>query len=376
MDPEKNPSIQGLYWCFTWQNPDDPPTPAIFAEKGRNIQYMVYQREECPTTKKHHLQGYMEFQKKTRLGTLMTQFPQGYWGRRKGTCHQAIAYCTKEDTRLSNPVFFGNPWFNPVDQTLVVDTGQERKKVSALQVITDKMMKGEQTLHDIIMEQPHVYVRHHNGLHKLAAKMQKKRNFKTEVIVFYGMPESGKSRWALELANELFSPHEIYRYSMLDSSGKEWWEGYEDEKCIIIDEMDGKKFIWERLLELLDRYELRVPYKGGSGQFGAEMILLTSNYAPREWYPDNIFESLQRRIDQCRKMTLILDERTDDGRLVYEAQMDCKNMRDPVQEKHNETLIKLNQCNGYVGSRICPPVLAFDNELLIMDDDDDDNNFE
>lgn len=72
---------------------------------------MVYQKEECPTTKKQHWQGYCEFSCQLRLGEVKKLFGDNslHLEPRWGTQDQAISYCTKTDTRLEKPVHFGSP---------------------------------------------------------------------------------------------------------------------------------------------------------------------------------------------------------------------------------------------------------------------------
>lgn len=51
-----NAEIKTNRWCFTmWEI----PTP----RNRENIQFMIWQREQCPKTKSIHYQGYIEFKK-------------------------------------------------------------------------------------------------------------------------------------------------------------------------------------------------------------------------------------------------------------------------------------------------------------------------
>ena len=66
---------------------------------------------------------------------------------------------------------------------------------------------------------------------------------------------------------------------------------------MIIDEFYG----WLRysfLLTLLDRYPIRIEYKGGSAEFVSRRVIITSNKAPQDWYDQDKFPfpPIERRI--------------------------------------------------------------------------------
>lgn len=65
---------------------------------------------------------------------------------------------------------------------------------------------------------------------------------------------------------------------------------------MIIDDFYGW-IKYSTLLRLLDRYPMRVEYKGGQANFLAKTIIFTSNRHPSEWYKmDN--SALMRRITE------------------------------------------------------------------------------
>ena len=174
------------------------------------------------------------------------------------------------------------------------------------------------------------------------------------------MPESGKTREAFDMARALYPREEIYAYSSLTDGSQEWWQNYQGERCVILDELTTcgqtkkPRFAMERLQALLDRYEVLVPFKGGSAQFSAEMIILTSNFPPRDWYPDAMETqklALLRRIDETRKFCMCtLDGeaiRDDEGNLLYNAVLDPENMRGKTDSVLQQTLARLNIDCGY-----------------------------
>lgn len=69
---------------------------------------MVYQTEKAPETGKLHVQGYMEINKSLRMGAIKKwdQMGTAHLEKRHGTPEEAIAYCTKEESRLEEGVRF------------------------------------------------------------------------------------------------------------------------------------------------------------------------------------------------------------------------------------------------------------------------------
>lgn len=123
--------------------------------------------------------------------------------------------------------------------------------------------------------------------HAMLDKMQKlysvvNRTWQTYTIVLYGPPGTGKSRRALFEAGP-----EAY-YVAPPEGGKLWFDGYDGQEHVVIDEFDGHfcKKTW--LCRLLDRYPMRVPVKGTTVPFLAKKVWITSNKEPVAWYKDGL----------------------------------------------------------------------------------------
>jgi len=97
-----------------------------------------------------------------------------------------------------------------------------------------------------------------------------------EVFVFWGATATGKSRRAWDEAG-------LSAYSK-DPRSK-FWDGYQDQKNVVLDEFRGGIDI-AHLLRWTDRYPVRVEVKGSSRPLLAEKLWFTSNIDPREWYPE------------------------------------------------------------------------------------------
>jgi hypothetical protein len=109
-------------------------------------------------------------------------------------------------------------------------------------------------------------------------------------VVYWGPTGTGKSRRAWDEAGILGYPK---------SPTSKFWDGYTDQKHVVIDEFRGNIEI-SHMLRWLDRYPVLVEIKGSSVPLHAERIWITSNLHPNEWYPtvDNITrEALIRRLE-------------------------------------------------------------------------------
>ena len=81
-------------WAFTWHDyPDDHQE--VFTNLRSKLKGYVAGKEICPDTERPHLQGFVQFAKKTRPFTL--GLPRSvHWEAAKGTPEQNYKYCTKD----------------------------------------------------------------------------------------------------------------------------------------------------------------------------------------------------------------------------------------------------------------------------------------
>lgn len=63
-----------------------------------------------------------------------------------------------------------------------------------------------------------------------------------------------------------------------------WWDGYDKQEFVILDDFRGSQMQFNELLRLLDRYQHRVEFKGGSRQFDSPNIIITSINHPKDPY--------------------------------------------------------------------------------------------
>lgn len=154
------------------------------------------------------------------------------------------------------------------------------------------------TIRQVALEYPESFVKYNRGFKQLRALMLPPRALADapEVTVLWGVTGSGKSHDA----RKKYWPDEPY-YVWKPSNGP-WWDGYDGEKKVIIEEFRGS-MLWADLLILLDKYECRVPVKGGFIEMQASKFVITSPKPPREWYhDDDTYDKLSQLTRRCTEV--------------------------------------------------------------------------
>lgn len=255
-------------WLFTINNPESNDIPRTWT----NVKYAIWQLEKGENGTPH-LQGYVSFMKQQRLNAVKLICPRAHWETRKGTVTQAVEYCSKEETREAGPWEIGK-----------LDQGK-RNDLAPLQ---DDLDAGKSMKH-ITKNHFHPYLKYARGIQSYRRIHQPVRTEKTFVGVIVGDTGVGKSKLMAEKFPKAF----------WKSCGDKWWDDYDFQEVVIMDEYYGW-LPYAYLLRLLDRYPLNVESKGGMLNFNPKQLWICSNNEPINWYKwtDKMtYEPLLRRID-------------------------------------------------------------------------------
>lgn len=114
--------------------------------------------------------------------------------------------------------------------------------------------------------------------------LEKPRDFMPLVMWFWGATGVGKTKMAYDICEMYGYKDDVWK----SSKDLKWFEGYDAHQAVIIDELRLGSCEYSMLLSLLDRYEFRIEYKGGSRQFLAKLIIVTCPVGPRELYGQNV----------------------------------------------------------------------------------------
>ena len=79
--------------------------------------------------------------------------------------------------------------------------------------------------------------------------------------------------------------------------GTKWLDGYDRHQVVIWDEIEPD-YPYNHLLQLFDRYPIRVECKGSTAEFIAKTIIVTSNFSPEELFGTKLnYSALKRRLN-------------------------------------------------------------------------------
>lgn len=258
-------------WFITINNPSADEID-ISRSLVNQAEYGIIGRETAPTTGTQHIHLYFRRKSAMTFSSVKNQLPRANIEPAKGNDSQCREYCSKEEV-LYEQGEIAKPG-KRTDLGKVMDLIQEDPKMSSIieQVGSLQSIKTAEKI--LVYKEP-------------------KRSWKTEVLWFYGDTGTGKSRLAYEMYPEA--------YTAMDTGS--WWEGYDAHDVVIIDDMRADFLKFNQLLKLFDRYPYRVQIKGGSRQFLARTIVVTSPYSPDEMFIDTKedINQLLRRIADIRQ---------------------------------------------------------------------------
>nr|WAE43046.1 MAG: replication associated protein [Cressdnaviricota sp.] len=226
------------------------------------------------------MQGYMVLLKPQRMVTLHTNFNPL---RIKlslipalGTTQQNYDYCFlgKKKGEADKPV--DRPWEHGTFKR--VGPGARNDLEDVVETLKVK------TLEESALEHPVQFLKFHNGMSKLKNIMLQEdvpKERQLTVTVFWGAARSGKSKMAT-LACEALGL-EYHSLEEPSNNGVLWFDGYTNQKALIIEEFKGwiKPTVFNRILDV---YRYRPQIKSGTVMAQWSHIFITSNYPPEEWY--------------------------------------------------------------------------------------------
>lgn len=246
------------HWCLTFfTEPKIPETSSM-----DKVRYGIFGEEIAPTTQKKHWQSYIELSQPVRHSYIKKLFADKtvHCEIRKGSREEARDYC-KKDGKFTEIGSFSE--------------GGQGTRVD-LKSITDKLVTGT-PLDQIMLEEPSIYCRYRNGLRDIQAHVTKQKTEawrEVHVMLLTGPTGCGKTRFAMENS----------KYKI--QGGKlAWWQDYNGEEAICIDEYNNNIIITD-LLELLDGYQCRLNIKGSHTYANWTKVFITTNLTVDQLHAD------------------------------------------------------------------------------------------
>ena len=266
-DPNKVPdSHRSRGWVFTWNNYTEKDWFYMTTVK---CQYLVVAQEVCPSTGTPHMQGYIQFKNARTKRTVRTKVIYG--GNVAPNVYDAITqrnYCLKirKEDPVPNEIF--------IERGKRPMTNQEKgdKMMEKWETIRAQAKAG--TLDDI---EAGVFVRSYRTLRQIAFDYSKPYDDLEDCCGYwiYGDHGTGKSHLARSMGE--------YFVKSLEP----WWDGYQGEENVILEDMDPFHKSLGRDIKLwADKYALNVPVKGGYRRVRPKRIIVTSQYSPEQIWDD------------------------------------------------------------------------------------------
>lgn len=260
-------------YCFTLNNYTDDEL--LFLELAE-VKYLIFGYEVAPETGTPHLQGYVELDRTMRHKALKECLGSDryYLAARRGSQEEAIEYCKKGGDFRE----FGEP--------------AKRGRRSDLEAVSNAVLDG-QNIYEVATEFPVQYIKYNRGIEKLRFITNVSPAWRDiSVTVITGAPGTGKTRRAYESDPDL--------YAVVPGHTGVWWDGYDGQKTILLDDFYGW-MPFHFLLRVLDGYKLQLEVKGGRTWAHWEHVFITSNKPPEEWYNAERgldFGALERRFTE------------------------------------------------------------------------------
>lgn len=259
---------QARYWILTipavdWTVPSELP-PAIAWLRGQ---------QERGDSGFEHWQLFVAFRKKIRLNGVKSYFTNSTHAE-PSRSEAAEQYVFKEDTAIAGTRFdLGQKVFNrglPADWKRVKDLAKHGK------------------LEEI---DPEVYVKYYNTLKNIAKDSMCKPDDLENVCGtwIWGPAGVGKSRKArIDFPNAYFK------------MCNKWWDGYQLEDNVIIDDLDLNHGVLGHHLKIwADRYSFIGEAKGGALHVRPKQIIVTSNYSIETIFTEPALqEAIKRRFTE------------------------------------------------------------------------------
>ena len=224
-----------------------------------------------------HIQGALVMASPCTRSWLSRQLPRAFLEVMKLTWNKNRTYCLKKQLQIIRDIDVSQQGFRS-------DIEEFRDAISAGKTDLELMENG-------FLSQVAKFPRFLQFAREAYAKANHRKVYtKLEVVVRWGKAGVGKTRYVWE-------KHAESLYAWVDDShGKVWFDGYNGEEVLLIDEFTPNMIPYNYLLHLLEGYKLRLPVKTRFSYANWKTVYITSNWHPKDWYPkEGYTHALQRR---------------------------------------------------------------------------------
>jgi len=261
------------HWCFTLNNySTEEYNRLVELGSAQTVTYLIVGKE-VGESNTPHLQGYVTLPARKRRNQVKQLLgSRCHLEKAKGSPQQNRTYCSKDG-----------------DFAEWGELPSSKGTRSDLLAVQSAIQAGD-SRDDICDQHFSIYAKYSRFLDSYIADQLKPRTWETQNIVYWGKTGTGKTKQVYEF-------HEIT--DIYKHTGERWFDGYTGQPVVLFDDFTGGVFPLSYLLQIMDRYPMKVPIKGGFVQWVPKTIYFTSNINPDDWYSGAIQEhrnALRRRI--------------------------------------------------------------------------------
>lgn len=299
-----------MRWCVTWNNPTVEGTFLADKLKANSaIKGFVFQKEKGANGTPH-FQMYIEFSKQTYTSGVKAAIGHTvHCIKANGTKEQNIKYCSKDTDRLDGPWVHG---------TCSAEHKGQQGKRNDLDAFAEAIMNSG-GIDDNIEEEYRGMVLRYGKYAKAMVTESKFRKAKARELEWWkeqiakdeaGQPSDGQQQRELTF---YFGPTAVGKTTLVKKTcvkeygelpfakdgNTKWWDGYEGEKTVLVDEWRKEFASVECFNQLTNAGVSRIEYKGDYGTLDAEAMFFTSNKHPLDIFDtkwgDARFRAMARR---------------------------------------------------------------------------------
>ena len=264
-------------WCFTINNPTSQDEFAVRSLGIKPDIFLVY-APEIGESGTPHIQGYYRPKSPLSLANLKKTLSRAHLTVSNGTDQDNLSYIAgpyEKDGKVKpvNPlaIVIGEP-----------KAGQGSR--NDIKDVANLIKTGEISMTDLMFEYPELYLKYSRGLEKMFQATLKARNTLPEVNWRWGLAGVGKSRYCVDK-----HPSHYIKDNTI------WWDMYEQQEAVIIDDFDNN-IPFRVLLRILDRYAYPCQIKGGYTQLNSPFIYITAEHPPEHFWSGNELAQVARRL--------------------------------------------------------------------------------
>ena len=243
---------------------------------SKKAHYMVAQFEG---EERVHIQGYVELTSNARKsGVIPLLWKSTEWDIARADSAVNTRYCTKT---AECPFEWPDEKTYRTSGTEAIVIGEPRRTRQGHRSDLDdikEMMDEGRSMAEIADTYFGTFVRNFRGLREYKILKQQKDRPLPTVEILWGGSRTGKSLYC----RTMFDPEDTFFLSK-PNGNRVWWDGYDGQSTVVIDEYYGW-MPYDFILRLLDAGPLTVETKGGSVSMLATRFIITSNTHPFDWY--------------------------------------------------------------------------------------------